>query len=91
MSKQHSIPNAEIANSYFYEAVRESLTSDELGVYVSYGISVSLNGQTVAFVSDVSPDGADVERLVERCNREQLDPIHLNDVIEDHLSEVTIS
>lgn len=76
---------------YFYEVVRQSLTTDELGTYVTYGIRVSTERTQITFVSDISTDEHAVKHLAERCTREQLDPIHLNDVIEDFLQEIPIT
>ena len=73
---------------YVYEAVREVLISEELGKYVTYGIRCSRNLREIAFVSDVSADAADIELLVDLCNKEQLEPIHLYDVIEDHFADI---
>ena len=76
---------------YLYEAVRQELRSDELGEYVTYGIRASSNEQQIAFVSDVSTDKQAVQHLAELCTSDQLDPIHLNDIVEDFLMEVTMA
>ena len=36
-------------------------------------------------ISDVSADKSKVEELVDLCNKEQLEPVHIYDVIEDFL------
>ena len=74
---------------YIYKAVRQELRADELGTYVTYGIRVSSDGQQLTFVSDVSTDEQAARHLAELCTSEQLDPIHLNDVIEDFLVDLT--
>lgn len=42
--------------------------------------------QPIRRISDVSTDRNFVKKLTELCNRAQLDPIHLKDVIEDALA-----
>lgn len=39
-------------------------------------------------ISDIASDSEPIERLVEICNAEQLDPIHLQDVVTDFLATV---
>ena len=71
---------------YRYIAVKEKLYHKDIGTYTSYGIKAFKDGKEVGFVSDVSVDRDFVEELVELCNTEQLDPIHLFDVVEDAIS-----
>lgn len=53
---------------------------------VSYGIIVIKTEQTIEkVIHDVCTDEAVVQKLVRRCNKEKLDPLHLMDVIEDEL------
>lgn len=73
---------------YVYVSTKESLVSDELGAYISYGISALSNGQEVSFISDVSTDPEVALRFARVCTECQLDPIHLPDVIEDLLADV---
>lgn len=64
----------------------ESLQSDEFGAYISFGIKVfDSSGREIASVSDVSVNKEFVADLCRRCTLYQLYPIHLYDVIEDHL------
>ncbi len=65
-----------------YVLVEEQLFTPELGEYRSFGIRTK-NGED--FVSDVSTDRAFVSELVERCNREEVSPIHLRDIVVDAL------
>ena len=89
MSKKIQTPATE-AGRYLYEAVRHTVISEEIGTYDTYGIRASEGGIELIFVSDVSTDGEAVERLATTCTVEQLDPIHLGDVIEDFLAEVSM-
>lgn len=62
---------------------------EEFGV-TTYGLSVCtvIDEQTAPRISikDISSNRAAVIRLAEQCQRLQLNPIHLPDVIEDFLS-----
>lgn len=68
-----------------YRMVEEALTDPELGSYTTYGIRAEgpLEDDSDVQISDVSLSKQVVEELVERCNRLELDPIHLRDVVED--------
>ncbi len=69
-----------------YIPFRESLYSDEIGSYISFGIKVfDSSGKEIASVSDVSADEAFVTALCKKCTLYRLQPIHLLDVIEDNL------
>ncbi len=72
---------------YRYVPVQETLTSDELGTYVTYSISVQTVSEEIAFVRDVSTDYQEIRQLTELCTDKELDPDHLNDVIEDFLAD----
>ena len=57
--------------------------------YTGYGICIK-NRDTgeSRIISDISVRRKDVEELIERCNRLELDPIHIEDVIDDFLYAV---
>ena len=76
---------------YQYVPVQETLTSDELGTYVTYSISVRTVSEEIAFVRDVSPDFEDARAFAEKCTKEQLLPEHLDDLIEDFLIEPSLT
>ena len=52
-------------------------------VQIADGIVVVLKS-----VSDVSTDRHSLERLIYLCNELNLDPIHLNDILEDYFATV---
>ena len=60
---------------------------------ISYGIVAYADGDTdgiaaiIASVRDLSPDKQKIELLAEQCNRLELSPTHLPDVIADFLAE----
>ena len=72
---------------YRYVPVQETLTSDELGTYVTYSVSVQTVSEEIAFVRDVSTDFEEIRQLTEKCTEQQLDPVHLDDLIEDFLAD----
>lgn len=59
---------------------------------IGYGIAVveEYDGSVSVLdsVSDISLDIESVEGLVELCNRAELDPIHLYEVVSDFLGEI---
>ena len=89
-TKFQSTFTSEEPKRYVYEAIQQTLTTDELGTYVTYGIRASSEETQLAFVSDVSTDESAVRHLAERCTEQQLDPVHLENVIEDFLEEVAM-
>lgn len=76
---------------YRYVPVQETLTSDELGTYVTYGISVRAVEEEIAFISDVSADFEEIRHLADVCTENQLSPEHLSEVIYDFISEGTLN
>ena len=72
---------------YQYVPVQETITSDELGTYVSYSVSVRTVSEEIAFVRDVSTSFEEIKEFTDRCTEHQLEPIHLDDLIEDFLAD----
>lgn len=72
-----------------YQPIKESLTSVDCGSYISFGIqsmqSASDECVEIRSVSDVSVDGTFVEKLCRIFTENQLDPIHMTEVIEDSI------
>ena len=73
---------------YRYRMIRTNGVSLDIGSFESFGIQATsdTSDDVLATVSDVSPDGESVRRIVDLCNQLQLDPIHLLDVVEDALA-----
>ena len=70
---------------YVYTPI-ESTCEIEERVYTGYGIRVqNMNTSEARSYYDVSLNKAEVERIVLLCNELCLDPIHIEDVIEDIL------
>ena len=74
----------------FY-TVKEVLYSEDVGSFTAYGIGVCNNNQnereTLEYIPDVFLDQQRAEQFVILCNRLQLDPIHLFDVVEDAVAD----
>ena len=70
----------------FYRVIA---TSRRIGIkqILTYGISVQSHSKDYEsfVIPDIATDREDVEELAALCNRLQLSPIHLADVIEDFL------
>ena len=73
---------------YSYEVVKETVTSEFLEKYITYGIKVTRNGSLIELISDISTDRQKAERLASLCNDGQLHPIHIYDIIEDFLVDL---
>lgn len=75
-----------------YGLVEERYLLDGRG-RTSYGIVAYADAESdgtatvIASVHDVTSDKTRLAELVQRCNRLKLSPIHLEDVIEDFLTE----
>lgn len=63
----------------------EILTDVDNNRYIAYGIKCTENNY---LVSDISTNGNKIDKFVKTLNTQQLDPIHLDDVIEDFLDEL---
>lgn len=72
---------------YKYKMFAEKLNHPDIGNYTAFGIavysSVDNNPKKLMNISDISTDKKIVEDLCELCSREQLEPVHVFDVIED--------
>ena len=79
------IPTCMAQDTYIYLPLTQRLYTEEIGDYVSYGISVTKNGERIYEVGDVTTDLDALSALCEKCTLLQLDPIHLEDVIYDFL------
>lgn len=73
---------------YRYQTFAEKL-NNSIGEYTAFGIAIlegtGENMREIWRVSDISADKTVVENLAEMCNKRQLSPCHIYDVIEDSL------
>ena len=72
-------------SAFRYLPVKQQLSSQEAGHYVSFGLRALRAGPSgwveAALIPDVSCDERFVTRLARQCTDCQLDPIHLLDVV----------
>lgn len=70
---------------YIYKVVEENLQNCEFGSYIAYGIAVCFKSTNIIIISisDVFLEKEKAEKLVELCNKNNLEPIHLREVVED--------
>lgn len=73
-----------------YIVVRETYT-DKTCSRTTYGIAAVQKNDgclsVIQSISDICPEFAAVQQLVQRCNELELELIHLQDVVEDFLIE----
>lgn len=67
---------------YNYQCIKQYLSSEELGDYISYGIALEM---TKLCISDVSCDKNEVLKIVRLLNRHRVSPLHMKAVIEDNI------
>ena len=69
-----------------YRPFIEERQDADLGAYLSFGIrAIDEQGNIVKEIHDVSTRLAFAASLCKRCTINELDPIHLKDVIEDSI------
>ena len=73
-----------------YRLIATSLSGEDFPETITYGIRIcQKNGSkiiTKAAVEDIAPDRKAVSDLCRLMEEEQLDPVHLREVVEDFLS-----
>ncbi len=71
-----------------YQLVKE-VYQDGKAPRVSYGMAVYIKDEqniNLRVINDITQDKNKLSSLIEKCNRLQPAPCHLNDIIEDFLS-----
>lgn len=68
-----------------YKINQTTIKDEKNTSIITYGISYG-NSK----ISDISTDKSKVEKLVSLCNKLNLSPAHINDVIEDFLVDFEI-
>lgn len=92
MKQYTKVNNVPQTYTWEYHVFSEQHTHPDVGIYRSYGIRVFRNSDEhiypVTAIHDVTTIQTQAERLTELCNRHQLSPIHLEDMISDFLAEL---
>lgn len=70
---------------YVYRPVEEWGFHEDIGRFRTFGIAVYRNSRLLFLRSDVFAGRAVVEEICRLCTAEQVEPVHLEDVIEDSL------
>ena len=68
-----------------YRMIAERRQDVDVGTYMAYGIALFDGERPLRYIPDVFLQREKAQELVACCNRLALDPIHLDDVIEDML------
>ncbi len=71
-----------------YSMIRKTYTMENKE-YIGYGIACQ--GETEVFLlEDISCNADAVLLLIDRCNSFSLSPLHLSDVVEDFILEISL-
>ena len=73
-----------------YLVLSQVLKNEDGDEYTAYGITVMSGEREMVSIPDISTNYEDMRRLAEACEKNELDPIHINDVVEDFLAEPTV-
>ena len=76
---------------YRYLVLSQVLKDEDGDEYTAYGITVMSGENAILSISDISTNCEDIRRLAEACTGNELDPIHINDIIEDFFAELSIT
>lgn len=68
-----------------YKLIKEHLFHPHIGEYKAYGIAAYNGHKLINKISDISISRQEVRRLCRLCNKLQLAPEHIGEVIEDFL------
>ena len=73
------------AGTPVYSIIKSRMSSEDLVMYITYGIRASQDGKILAEIKDISPDFKAVQALADKCNRYQVSLLHFQDVVEDFI------
>ena len=68
-----------------YKYVKENYYHEEIGEYSAYAIKGYVDGKCTLYIPDVFLEKNEAQRYVLLFNEQELDPIHIYDVLEDIL------
>ena len=72
-----------------YRIFKEMITDENGEIRLAYGIKLIQAGETKCRISDVTCSYPEIRKLCSLCNRHKLSPMHLEDIIEDFLCDLT--
>ena len=72
-----------------YKLRRDKLFCEDAGNYISYGMDIynSKTEKLIRSIKDICLKKEHLETLICKCNKLQPDIIHIDDIIEDFLTE----
>ncbi len=70
---------------YRYTLRKDRFTGEDGSNYIGYGIEAWKAGERIESVPNIFLHISDAEKLTELCNRLQLSPTQLREVVEDRL------
>lgn len=74
---------------YKYSIEKENNFHNEVGKYTSYGIKIIFVNKNISknigYIPDVFIDEKVAYNFINRCNKNELEPVHIYDAIEDAL------
>lgn len=59
-------------------------------IYKEYGIDAYDNDVLIKSINNISKSFQDIDRLVIMCNEMEIEPCHLDDIVEDYLTDFTV-
>lgn len=68
-----------------YKLRQDVLHTNDVGLYISYGVDVFKNNRIILSVKDIALDKMNILDFINKCNSLKLAPCHLDDAIEDFL------
>lgn len=71
-----------------YITVTQTFKNQELGEYISFGISAMQNDTIIKTISDISLNIDTVNKMTELFNKYNLSPIHFSDAVEDLINTI---
>jgi len=80
--------NHKAPDNFSYELSVSNTFVNEIGAIKCFGIKLTNNGSTIKSIDDLTTKKSAVEELINTLNREQLDPIHFDEIIEDYLDDL---
>lgn len=75
-------------DKFLYAIIETLVQVNEEETVTTYGISCSDGGTVLKEIPDISPNRPAVEELIQKMNTSGLDPIQLEEVVEDSLDDL---
>ena len=73
-----------------YRITEQRADNGGAGMRPCFGVALYIGDECVRVIGDISPDREAVQKLIGLFNDEELDPVHLDQAVEDFLYDNTI-